>query len=782
MSFFSQCVGWLARHGQRRRPATPPRPVRLAFERLEELCLLSQSIWAYPGPDSRLVYGTDAQGNRLPDFSTVGYETGIVPLPDSPGGVSVPVRVTLSPTSGDQTSRIQNAINQVSALPLDANGFRGAVLLRAGLYPISGQLVIGASGVVLRGQGAGTRLEATGTSQRTLIQVQGIGARQTVSGTTHHLTDNYVPVGATSFTVDSTANLHVGDTVVVHRPSPANWIHDIGMDLLTNPWQANSKNLDFDRVITAITGNTITVDASLTNSFEQQYGGGTIHKYTWPGRLENVGIEDLYGFSDFVSPTDEAHSWRLIGLAAVENAWVSHVTAQYFAYAAVDINSSAKWVTVTDSQCLDPVSQITGERRYSFNVAGQLNLIQNAYARSGRHDFVMGATVPGPNVFVNCRADNALAESGPHQRWATGTLYDNITINGNRLQARNAGNEGTGHGWNGANMVFWNSTASTFLVESPPTSQNWAIGDQGSSHSGNGIYDSWGAPVDVRSLYYAQLADRRGAQPFTLSPSDNAYVYDAAPDTNFGGALNLLVKTSSAGYNRNTFLKLDLLALPANVGSVQLQLYGLISGGSTSTTAVQTNVYAADANWDELSVTWNTQPALGALLGSLTATRTGQWFTLDVTDYVRAALAAGQTSVGFALHNPTSTSPLSSFTANAAATNQPQFVVTPPTSAGSSAVGRPGDQPNPFADSVFAPDRKATETAPGPDLTVGPLPAPSLGRLPQAEDAGQGTELASAGRAPGGAEPLGARMLARPAREELAVDRLFTDLWCLDAW
>src|SRR5262249_11317402 len=156
------------------------------------------------------------------------------------------------------------------------------------------------------------------------------------------------------------------------------------------------------------------------------------------------------------------------------------------------------------------------------------------------------------------------------------------------------------------------STASTFLVQSPPTAQNWAIGDRGGSHSGNGLYDSWGAPVDVRSLYYAQLSDRLGAQQVTLSPSDNAYVYDAAPDTNFGGAHTLLVKTSSPGFNRNAFLKLDLTALPANVASVQLQLYGLISGGSASTTAVQTNLYGADANWDEFSVTWNTQPALGA--------------------------------------------------------------------------------------------------------------------------------------------------------------------------
>src|SRR5262249_6775555 len=122
--------------------------------------------------------------------------------------------------------------------------------------------------------------------------------------------------------------------------------------------------------------------------------------------------------------------------------------------------------------------------------------------------------------------------------------------------------------------------------------------------------------------------------------------------------------------------------------SVQLQLYGLISGGSTSTTEVQTNLYATAANWSEFSVTWNTQPATGSLLGSLTATRIGQWFTLDVTDSVRPALPAGQASADFELHNPVSTSPLSDFTANEAATNQPRFVVTPLAGAGPSAAGR----------------------------------------------------------------------------------------------
>src|SRR5262249_14915754 len=171
-------------------------------------------------------------------------------------GVDVPVQIVLSPGSGDQTAIIQSAINQVSQMPLDANGFRGAVLLTAGEYPMNSHVDIKASGVVLLGEGNdptfGTRLRATGTSKRILVQVNGSGSRSKVSGTEHNLIDKYVPVGARSFRVDSTANLHVGDTVIVHRPSPANWIHDIGMDQLQNPWQPNSKNLDFDRVITRI--------------------------------------------------------------------------------------------------------------------------------------------------------------------------------------------------------------------------------------------------------------------------------------------------------------------------------------------------------------------------------------------------------------------------------------------------------------------------------------------------------------------------------------------------
>ena len=104
----------------------------------------------YPGPDGRLVYVPDEKGNIIPDFSHCGYMGGGVALPD------VPVVLTIYPqTQGDDTARLQAAIDEVSARALGANGFRGTLLLKRGKYRIGGTLQIRASGVVLRGEGEG---------------------------------------------------------------------------------------------------------------------------------------------------------------------------------------------------------------------------------------------------------------------------------------------------------------------------------------------------------------------------------------------------------------------------------------------------------------------------------------------------------------------------------------------------------------------------------------------------------------------------------------------------
>src|SRR5581483_7548657 len=95
---------------------------------------------------------------------------------------TVPVRATVWPVADDNTANIQAAIDKVSALPLDPNGFRGAVLIKMGYYKLAMPLRIQASGVVLRGEGmgdTGTILigagnpRSAGRGMPTLVQIAG---------------------------------------------------------------------------------------------------------------------------------------------------------------------------------------------------------------------------------------------------------------------------------------------------------------------------------------------------------------------------------------------------------------------------------------------------------------------------------------------------------------------------------------------------------------------------------------------------------------------------------
>ena len=363
----------------------------------------------YPGPDGRLVYVPDEKGNIIPDFSHCGYMGGGVALPD------VPVAMTVQPQAeGDDTARLQAAIDDVSARALDANGFRGTLLLKRGKYRIGGTLQIRASGVVLRGEGEGengTVLIATGTEQRTLIVFEGEDSPREVGGTRQAIVDDYVPVGTRTFAIADASGFAVGDDIIVHRPSTAKWIAAIGMDRIemdriemSHPGRSAMEtqftyHFHFDRTITAIDGNRITIDAPMGNAFEREYGGGWVYKYEYLGRIEQVGIENLRGVSEFdVSEKDESredefidedHAWNFVVFSRVQNAWARDITSVHFGYACVTIGRYAKWMTVQDSQCLDPVSEITGGRRYSFPMHGQLSLVQRCYTRRGRHDYVL---------------------------------------------------------------------------------------------------------------------------------------------------------------------------------------------------------------------------------------------------------------------------------------------------------------------------------------------------------------------------------------------------------
>lgn len=468
------------------------------------------------GSDGRLRYRATDRGDTIPDFSHAGYRGGGVALP------SVPVVRALSPVSGSAQAMIQRAIDEVSALPRNSRGFRGAILLKRGIYRIPGSLVIRASGVVLRGEGdgpTGTVLLATGTSRRTLLRIE--GSRIQPAGSTRTITERYVPVGARSFDVDSTSGLRVGDTIVIERPGTAAWIRAIGMDRIpphpdgreVKQWEPGDYDLQFERVITAINGTRVSIDEPLVNSLDARYGGGKLTRHTTGGRIENVGVEHLRGDTEYSGRTDENHAWDFMEFSNVANAWVDNITGIHFAHAVVKVSGDSKAMTIRDAKSLDPISKLDGGRRYPFHILqGHGLLFYKCQSWNSRHDFVTSSRVAGPNVFLEGRAYNT-EEVGPHHRWAMGTLFDNIVVKGSgSLSTYNRSNMGSGQGWSGANQVFWNSEAPGMTCESPPTAQNWNVGSITEDPSRQCRWESLGRRSPIDSLYRAQLAQRLGPQ------------------------------------------------------------------------------------------------------------------------------------------------------------------------------------------------------------------------------------------------------------------------------
>lgn len=489
----------------------------LSFKPLSEKPWQSKFVKVSKG--NSLKYTADEKGNIIPDFSRVGYYSGDKAIPD------IPVVKVIEPSAnGSSLGVIQAAIDEVSKRNPDNNGFRGAILLKKGVYIIPGSIRIEASGIVLRGEGdneKGTKLIAATKQQDALIAVSGKGRVQELPNTRVKISDEYVPVGATSFTVASAKGYKAGDKIIVYRPGTDNWIKDIQMDQIverkgTKQWKANEYNLEFERVITKISGNKVFIDNPIVMAMERKYGGGEIYKYSFDGRILDVGIEHIYCESEFETDTSENHAWDAISYNKIENGWIRNVTAKYFGYSCVNLGRDAKNISVLNSNCFDPKSIITGGRRYSFNNEGQLNLFMNCHATEGRHDFVTGARVCGPNAFVNCTAKNTHADIGPHHRWAVGTLYDNIVTDG-EINVQDRGNWGSGHGWAGVTQVIWNCTVKRAAIQNPWASgKNYCIGLQGGKYEGrlkgkpDGEWEGQNEKgLQPQSLYLAQLKARQ---------------------------------------------------------------------------------------------------------------------------------------------------------------------------------------------------------------------------------------------------------------------------------
>jgi len=503
----------------------------------------------YPDGNGKLIYSTyanrgeEAAVNIIPDFSFAGYMGGGVSLPDN-----IPVKITLEPSGAeDDRTMIQDAINQVSLLTPDEDGFRGAILLKKGLYKVNGPLEIKSAGVVLQGEGqlpainGGTEIVATASYKHSFLNISGYVEQisenslnndnwseetrtwnNTFNNTNQskRIITSYVGTGSRRFVLEDASAFVPGDKILVRRTPNQLWVDTLEMSTLSQSdpedtdWTPESYTIDHPRTITEVKGDTISIDIPIVDPMQDLYGGGEVLIDPSIFPVQQVGIENMFITSEYKSYGDEDHGWDAILILNSKNCWVRNVTARHFGYSCVYLQKRTSFCTVQDCAMLDPKSLTTGGRKYSFPISsgGVGNLVQRCYSRGGRHCFVTHSRVTGPHVFLDCYATDTHADIGPHHRWAAGILFDNVY--GGQIRVRNRWNSGTGHGWAGVQTMFWNchSYKSNFKVESPLGGLNWGIGCTANLKEGNGFWDSYGTPVTPRSLYLQQLKDRLGQQ------------------------------------------------------------------------------------------------------------------------------------------------------------------------------------------------------------------------------------------------------------------------------
>jgi hypothetical protein len=487
---------------------------------------VARSQWVYFDHAGKLAYRSLDKGDRILDFSYAGYMGGGIAIP------TAPVSKRVAPSGQDDTAAIQAAIDEVSQAPL-VNGLRGAVMLERGHFRCSDGLQIRTSGVVLRGSGpdeSGTILEMMGEPHLAIAltgekKIEQLGFKTTVA-------DAYVPAGAMSFHVRDTSGLKAGDTVEIEHPTTAEWVHLMGMDTLVRNGKKETwvgTDLKTERVVAAVHENEVQFDVPLADSYDSKYlgvDGVSVSKVSHTGQVEQVGVEDLRIVAPARKVTLNDKHFNGVALKSVKDGWVRNLRILNTT-GPVNLDNDTRRVTVTKVDVTQSMDLVGAAKSADFSVDGTQILIDRCTASESNVFYIAtGAREQGPNVVLHC-VFHGDGHVQPHQRWSTGLLVDSTEAPEGGIDLMNRGAMGSGHGWTMGWAVVWNSAAKSFVIQMPPGSANWGIGNRGEQKLAKmptfdpgpelpmlpqGIIDSQGETVAPASLYLAQLKDRLGSQ------------------------------------------------------------------------------------------------------------------------------------------------------------------------------------------------------------------------------------------------------------------------------
>ncbi|MDE6647369.1 MAG: pectate lyase, partial [Prevotella sp.] len=232
------------------------------------------------------------------DYSYCGYHRSEQPIP------SAKVATYVQPSGSDDAATLQAAIDWVSRQKPDkTTGLRGAVLLVEGTFTLSEPLRIRTNGVVLRGSGRNkTILRKTGYDRGALIYIE--GTHNIVIKDTLNVADT--PVGSLTCSVQGANIPSVGSRIAIWRPSTQQWLESLNCQSFGGgkrmgywAWHPGDIDLYWHRQVTAVKGNEFTLDAPITMTIEDRWGGAKAIVYEQLGLVSECGIENLSLESDY---------------------------------------------------------------------------------------------------------------------------------------------------------------------------------------------------------------------------------------------------------------------------------------------------------------------------------------------------------------------------------------------------------------------------------------------------------------------------------------------------
>lgn len=505
----------------------------------------------------------DPQGRSLQDFSYAGYHRGEKELPERAGNT---IDVTKAPYHADPKGVADSTLAIQAGLDAAAKAGGGIVFMPSGTYriaPPAGQKValrVEGNDTVLRGAGAGKTFLFNDTfdmREKTVIEVKPPDAAYWYAENQwlkFSLATADFPMGSTTLPVAEPSIFQAGDAVIVRNDMTDAFIASLGM---TGKWtKQNTKNrglVFFRRILgTDPAAGTVTVDAPLRYGMRKDDGARVVKL---PGKIiQEVGLEDFslgmkqhagegWGEDDYgVAGTAayDVHQSHAIVFTAAENCWMRRVNSwcppgnsptTHVVSNGVKFQKSRQ-ITAQDCDWQHSQYKGGGGNGYLFTLQGSDCLIRDCRATAGRHNYDFGTTAATGNVLHNCLAKDGRLGADFHMFFSVANLLDNMTCDGDFLEARYRPWGGTPvHGVTTSETVFWNTKGLRYiatpfemsgkmhdrpqiLVQSEQFGNGYVIGTRGPANAvkttnfleGEGRGDD----LEPRSLYLDQVKRRLG--------------------------------------------------------------------------------------------------------------------------------------------------------------------------------------------------------------------------------------------------------------------------------